>query len=165
MPKSLKFETLAIRSTQKPNAETGAVATPINLSTTFERETDGSYKSGFVYSRAENPNRQLLENSLAILEKGAVGLAFSSGMAAITALFNAIKPKRHILLPHDVYYATKVMAEELFGNKGIQVSTAEMSNLKAVKKAIKKNTALVWLETPSNPQLSVSGSAQVATMA
>ncbi len=165
MPKKLKFETLAIQSTQKPNKTTGAVATPINLSTTFERETDGSYTSGYVYSRAENPNRQLLEDSLALLEKGAVGLAFSSGMAAITALFNAIKTKRHILLPDDVYYATKVMAEELFGKKGIQVSTVVMSDLKAVKKAIRKNTALVWLETPSNPQLNISDIAKIAKMA
>lgn len=165
MSKKLKFETLAIQSTQITDKTTGAVATPINLSTTFERESDGSYKSGYVYSRAENPNRQLLEDSLALLEKGAVGLAFSSGMAAITALFNAIKPKRHILLPHDVYYATKVMAEELFGNKGIQVSTVVMSDLKAVKKAIRKNTALVWLETPSNPQLNVCDIKKIAQMA
>jgi len=165
MSKKLKFETLAIQSTQIPDKTTGAVATPINLSTTFERETDGSYKSGFVYSRAENPNRQLLEDSLAVLEKGAVGFAFSSGMAAITALFNTLKPSDHILLPHDVYYATKVMADTLFGNKGVEVETVVMSDLKAVKKAIKKNTAVVWLETPSNPQLNVSDIAKISKMA
>lgn len=165
MSKKLKFETLAIQSTQIPDKTTGAVATPINLSTTFEREVDGSYKSGFVYSRAENPNRQLLEKSLALLEKGAVGFAFSSGMAAITALFNTLKSGDHILLPHDVYYATKVMAETLFGDKGIEVETVIMSDLKAVKKAIKKNTALVWLETPSNPQLNVSDIAKISKMA
>lgn len=165
MSKKLKFETLAIQSTQIPDKTTGAVATPINLSTTFEREADGSYKSGYVYSRAENPNRQLLEDSLAVLEKGAVGFAFSSGMAAITALFNTLKPGDHLLLPHDVYYATKVMAETLFGDKGIEVATVVMSDLKAVKKAIKKNTALVWLETPSNPQLNVSDIAKISKMA
>jgi len=165
MSKKLKFETLAIQSTQIPDKTTGAVATPINLSTTFEREIDGSYKSGFVYSRAENPNRQLLENSLAVLEKGAVGFAFSSGMAAITALFNTLKSGEHLLLPHDVYYATKHMAETLFGDKGIEVETVVMSDLKAVKKAIKKNTALVWLETPSNPQLNVSDIAKISKMA
>ncbi len=165
MNKKLKFETLAIQSTQLPDKTTGAVATPINLSTTFEREADGSYKSGFVYSRAENPNRQLLEDSLAVLEKGAVGFAFSSGMAAITALFNTLKSGDHLLLPHDVYYATKVMAEMLFGDKGIKVETVVMSDLKAVKKAIKKNTALVWLETPSNPQLNVSDIAKISKMA
>ena len=165
MSKKLKFETLAIQSTQIPDKTTGAVATPITLSTTYERETDGSYKSGYVYSRAENPNRQLLEDSLAVLEKGAVGFAFSSGMAAITALFHAFKPGSHFLIPHDVYYATKVMAENLFGNKGIKVSTVVMSDLKAVKKAIRKNTALIWLETPSNPQLNISDIAKISKMA
>jgi len=165
MPKQLKFETLAIQSTQIPDATTGAVATPINLSTTFEREVDGSYKSGYVYSRAENPNRQLLEDSLALLEKGAIGFAFSSGMASITALFNTLKTGDHLLLPHDVYYATKVMAEDLFGTKGIEVSTVVMSDLKAVKKAIQKNTAIVWLETPSNPQLNVSDIAKISQLA
>ena len=150
MPKKLKFETLAIQSTQIPDKSTGAVATPINLSTTFERETDGSYKSGFVYSRAENPNRQLLENSLALLEKGKIGFAFSSGMAAITALFNTLKPGDHLLIPNDVYYATKVMAENLFGTKGIEVEEVLMSDLKAVKKAIKKNTALVLRYSANN---------------
>lgn len=163
--KKLNFETLAIQSTQITDTTTGAVSTPINLSTTFEREADGSYKSGYVYSRAENPNRQLLENSLAVLEKGAVGFAFSSGMAAITALFQTLKPNQHLLLPHDVYYATKVMAEDLFGTKGIAVSTVVMSDLKAVKKAIQKNTAIVWLETPSNPQLNVSDIAKISKIA
>ena len=165
MSKQLKFETLAIQSTQIPDKTTGAVATPINLSTTFEREVDGSYKSGYVYSRAENPNRQLLEDSLALLEKGAVGFAFSSGMAAITALFNTLKAGNHLLLPHDVYYATKVMAEDLFGTKGVEVSTVVMSDLKAVKKAIQKNTAIVWLETPSNPQLNISDIAKISKLA
>jgi len=165
MSKKLKFETLAIQSTQMPDKTTGAVATPISLSTTFEREIDGSYKSGYVYARIENPNRNLLENSLAKLEKGAVGFAFSSGMAAITALFNTLKPGDHLLLPHDVYYATKVMAEDLFGAKGVEISTVVMSDLKAVKKAIQKNTTIIWLETPSNPQLNISDIAKISKLA
>ncbi|MEM6318098.1 MAG: aminotransferase class V-fold PLP-dependent enzyme [Bacteroidota bacterium] len=165
MPSKLRFETLAIQSTQIPDPNTGAVATPINLSTTFERETDGSYRSGFVYSRAENPNRQLLENSLAALEKGAVGFAFSSGMAAITALFQTLPAGSHLLLPHDVYYATKVMAETVFEKKGITVTTTVMSDLKAVKKAIRPETALIWLETPSNPQLNISDINKISKIA
>ncbi len=165
MSKQLKFETLAIQSTQVPDHTTGAVTTPINLSTTFEREVDGSYKSGYIYARIENPNRRLLEDSLAVLEKGAVGFAFSSGMAATTALFNTLKLGDHLLLPHDVYYATKVMAEDLFGAKGVEISTVVMSDLKAVKKAIRKNTVIVWLETPSNPQLNVSDIAKISKLA
>ena len=165
MSKQLKFETLAIQSTQITDKTTGAVATPINLSTTFEREVDGSYQSGYIYARIENPNRRLLEDSLAVLEKGAVGFAFSSGMAAATALFNTLKLGDHLLLPHDVYYATKNMAEELFGTKGVEISTVVMSDLKAVKKAIQKNTAIVWLETPSNPQLNISDIAKISKIA
>ena len=163
--KKLKFETLAIQSTQMPDKTTGAVTTPISLSTTFKREADGSYKSGYVYARMENPNRRLLEDSLATLEKGAIGFAFSSGMAAITTLFNTLKPGDHLLLPHDVYYSTKAMADNLFRAKGIAVSTVVMSNLKAVKKAIQKNTAIVWLETPSNPQLNISDIAKISKLA
>ena len=165
MSKQLKFETLAIQSTQTSDTVTGAVTTPINLSTTFKREVDGSYKSGYVYTRIENPNRRLLEDSLTLLEKGTVGFAFSSGMAAITALFNTLKLGDHLLLPHDVYYSTKAMAEDLFGTKGVEISTVVMSDLKAVKKAIKKNTAIVWLETPSNPQLNVSDIAKISKLA
>jgi cystathionine gamma-synthase len=165
MSKNLKFETLAIQSTQFPDPSTGAVATPINLSTTFERETDGSSKSGFVYSRAANPNRQLLEDSIALLEGGKAGFAFSSGMAAITALFNTIAPKSHLLLPHDAYYATKAMANTIFANKGIKVQEVIMSDLKAVKKAITKKTALIWLETPSNPLLNISDIQKIAKIA
>lgn len=165
MPKQLKFETLAIQSTQLSGTTTGSVTTPISLSTTFEREVDGSYKSGYVYARIENPNRRLLEDSLAVLEKGAVGFAFASGMAAITALFNTLKLGDHLLLPHDVYYTTKAMAEDLFGTKGIEISTVVMSDLKAVKKAIQKNTAIIFLETPSNPQLNVSDIAKISKLA
>ena len=85
--------------------------------------------------------------------------------AAITALFNTLKAGDHLLLPHDVYYATKVMAEDLFGTKGVEVSTVVMSDLKAVKKAIQKNTAIVWLETPSNPQLNISDITKISKLA
>ena len=165
MSKSLKFQTLAIQSTQILDPTTGAVSTPITLSTTFEREVDGSYRSGFVYSRADNPNRQLLEKSIALLEKGKVGVAFSSGLASITALFQTLQPGDHLLLPHDVYYATNAMARTLFGTKGIEVSQVVMYDLAAVQEAIQPNTALVWLETPSNPQLNISDIAVISEMA
>jgi len=164
MAKSYKFQTLAIQSTHSPDKTSGAVSTPITLSTTFERETDGSYKSGYIYSRANNPNRHLLEQSIALLEKGDAGVAFSSGMAAITALFHTLQPGDHLLMPHDVYYATRAMAQTMFGIKGIVVSQVAMYDLKAVKKAIRPNTALIWLETPSNPQLNISDIAKIAKM-
>lgn len=164
MAKSYKFQTLAIQATHSPDKSSGAVSTPITLSTTFERETDGSYKSGYVYSRANNPNRHLLEQSIAILEKGEAGVAFSSGMAAITALFQTLQPGDHLLIPHDVYYATRAMAQTMFGSKGVAISQVAMYDLEAVQKAIRPNTALVWLETPSNPQLNISDIAEIAKM-
>ncbi len=165
MPKLLKFQTLAIQSTHTKDKTNGAVTMPITLSTTFDREADGTYKSGYVYSRIDNPNRQLLEKSIATLEKGKIGIAFSSGMAAITALFQTLQPGDQLLLPHDVYYTASAMATEVFGAKGIEVAHVVMSDLKAVKKAIKKNTALVWLETPSNPLLNVSDIKAIAKLA
>ena len=164
MTKSYKFQTLAIQSTHSPDKTTGAVSTPITLSTTFLRETDGSHKSGYVYSRANNPNRHLLEQSIALLENGDVGVAFSSGMAAITALFHTLQPGDHLLIPSDVYYATRAMAQNMFGTKGIRVSQVDMFDLDVVQKAIQANTALVWLETPSNPQLNISDITKIAKM-
>ncbi len=165
MKKPYKFETLAIQSTQILDKATGAVSTPINLSTTFEREIDGSYRSGFVYSREANPNRQLLENSIALLENGAVGFAFSSGMAAIAALVNTLRPGSHILIPHDVYYGTLKMLNAIFKTKGIAFDTVVMADLKAVKKAIQPKTALIWVETPSNPLLNISDIKTISKMA
>ena len=165
MEKPLHFSTLAIKSTLKTDPTTGAIIPPITLSTTFERGTDGSYKNDFVYSRENNPNRQQLEKSIALLENGAIGVAFASGMAATTALFQTLQPGDHILLPHDVYYATSVMAQTIFGNKGVEVDHVAMYDIKAVKKAIRPNTALVWLETPSNPQLNVSDIKKIAKLA
>lgn len=156
MPSKLHFETLAIQSTQLPNDTTKAVSTPIFMSTTFERAVDGSYPSGYIYSRMDNPNRQLLEKSIALLEKGEVGLAFASGMAATTALFQTLRPGSHLILPHDAYYTTNDLAKTVFGNKGIQVTEVDMTKIEAIRQAIRPETALIWLETPSNPQLSIS---------
>ncbi|MEA5260028.1 aminotransferase class V-fold PLP-dependent enzyme [Arcicella aquatica] len=152
----MKIETLAIQSTQMHDANAGAVISPIYLSTTFERETDGSYAHGYVYSRADNPNRQLLEKSMALLENGAVGLAFASGMAATTALFQSLKSGDHIITPDDAYYATNVLITEVFGQWGLSLTTVDMTDLSAVKAAIQPNTKLFWIETPSNPQLKIT---------
>lgn len=165
MEKPLHFSTLAIKSTLETDPTTGAIIPPITLSTTYERAIDGSYKSNFVYARENNPNRQSLEKSIALLEKGSHCFAFASGMAATTALFQTLHPGDHLLLPHDVYYATSAMAQTIFGNKGIEVDHVVMYDIEAVKKAIRPNTALVWLETPSNPQLNISDIARIAKLA
>jgi cystathionine gamma-synthase len=161
----MNFETLAIKSTQMTDANAGAVASPIYLSTTFERETDGSYAHGYIYARNDNPNRQLLEKSLAVLEAGTVGLAFASGMAATTALFQSFKSDDHIITPDDAYFATNVLIEEIFSHWGLTLTKVDTTDLEAVKNAIQPNTKLIWLETPSNPQLKVSDIAAIADLA
>jgi cystathionine gamma-synthase len=161
----LKFETQAIRSTLLPDENAGAVSTPIYLSTTFERESDGSYAHGYVYARMDNPNRQLLEKSLATLENGTVGIAFSSGMAATNALFQSLQTGDHILLPDDAYYATEALAQEVFGGWGLTFTKVNMADLTMVQAAIQPNTRLIWLETPSNPQLRISDIQEIAKIA
>ncbi len=165
MSDQLHFETLAIQSTQLPNEDTKVVSTPIFMSTTFEREADGSYASGYIYSRMDNPNRQLLEKSIALLQKGAVGLAFASGMAATTALFQTLPMGSHLILPHDAYYTTNDLAKTIFGDKGISISEVVMTDLEQVQQAIRPETALIWVETPSNPQLAVTDIRAVAKLA
>lgn len=165
MEKPLHFPTLAIKSTLSTDPTTGAIIPPITLSTTFERDSDGSYKDDYIYSRENNPNRQQLEKSIALLEQGERCFSFASGMAATTALFQTLQPGDHLLLPHDVYYATSAMAQTIFGNKGIEVGHTVMYDLPAVKKAIQPNTKLVWLESPSNPQLNVSDIKRISKLA
>ena len=165
MSDQLQFETLAITSTLFKDRQTGSVSPPIYLSTTFDRETDGSYRSGFVYSRNDNPNRQMLENSIALLENGKMGFAFSSGMAAIAAIFQTLQTGDHVILPDDAYYSVVLLARDILGNWGLDYSLADMSDPAAVQAQIRPNTTLIWLETPSNPQLKITDLRAVADLA
>ena len=161
----MKLETLAIQSTLIHDANAGAVVPPIYLSTTFEREADGSYKHDYVYSRADNPNRKLLENSLAALENGAIAVAFASGMAATTALFQSLKSGDHLVVPNDAYYATNVLIAEVFTQWGLEMTKVDMTNLEEIKSAIQPNTKLIWIETPSNPELKITDIEATANLA
>jgi cystathionine gamma-synthase len=161
----MKLETLAIQSTLMPDANAGAVVPPIYLSTTFEREADGSYKHDYVYSRADNPNRKLLESSLATLENGAVAISFASGMAATTALFQSLKSGDHIVVPNDAYYATNVLIAEVFTQWGLEMTKVDMTDLEEIKVAIQPNTKLIWIETPSNPELKITDIEATANLA
>lgn len=156
MSKSLRPETRAIRSTMMTDSNAGAISSPITLSTNFEREPDGSYQHGYIYSRLDNPNRQLLEKSLCELESGKAAIAFSSGMAATSAIFQLLQPGDHVLLPNDAYYSTKDLMVELFGKWGISMSPVNMSDIQEVQNGVSDSTKMIWLETPSNPQLSIS---------
>jgi len=150
------FSTLAIKSTENTFEEARPVSMPLYLSTTYVRNPDGSYNHDFLYSRADDPNRKVLENSIALLEKGAVAYCFASGMAAVSAVFQSLRPGDHILLPDDIYFNIYALVKEVFEPWQLEASLVDMSDLDAIKTATKSNTRLIWLETPSNPQLKIT---------
>jgi cystathionine gamma-synthase len=160
-----KFETLAIKSTENKFSNSKPVSTPIYLSSTYERNDKGNYTNDFIYSRSDNPNRKIVEQSIALLENGKQAFAFSSGMAAISAIFQTLKSGDHVLLPNDIYYAIKALLNEVFVSWDLSYDLVDMCNLDAVEKAIKKNTTLIWVESPSNPQLKISNISSIAKLA
>jgi cystathionine gamma-synthase len=165
MKQHLKFETLAIKSTENTFLNAEPVSTPIYLSSTYKRNEDGSYTDDFVYSRNDNPNRSIIEHSIAQLEKGAHAIAFSSGMAAVSAVLQLLKAGDHILLPNDIYFTIKKLVAEVLSQWNLSFDLVDMSNLDAVEKAIQPNTRLIWVETPSNPQLKISDIEAISAIA
>lgn len=161
----MRIETLAVHAGHGVDAASGAVTPPIHLSTTFERDPDGSYRAGHIYSRTSNPNRTAVEQALAQLEGGAVAIAFSSGSAATQAVFQALAPGDRVLAPNDAYYGTLRQLREIFAPWGLEVDVADMANLDAVEQALRPNTRLVWVETPSNPLVRVVDIARLAELA
>ena len=162
---SMKIETLAVHAGHAIDPATGAVAAPIHLSTTFEREIDGSYPRGYMYTRNSNPNRDALERGVAALEGGAGAAAFASGSAATAAIFQSLAPGDHVIAQSDAYYGTTRLLRELFLRWGLEASFVDMSDLAAVEKALRPKTKLVWMETPSNPLLKIVDIAAVAKLA
>ncbi len=161
----MRFETLAVHAGRSVDEGSGAVMPPIVLSTTFEREPDGSYAHGFVYSRSENPNRTALERCLCDLEGGEATAAFASGQAATMSVLQALQRGDHVIIPDDVYFGTRLLAQEVLGQWGLQSTVVDMTDLDAVRGAVQDNTALIWAETPSNPQLKVTDIAGAAAIA
>lgn len=161
----MRFETLAVHAGSAVDATTGAVTPPIHLSTTFEREEDGSYPRGYVYARQANPNRAALERSLAALDGGAVAAAFASGQAATASCLQALSPGDHVVLPVDAYYGTATLLRDIFGRWGLEHTLADMRDPSKVAAAMRPTTRLVWVETPSNPLLRITDIAAVADVA
>src|SRR6266487_2580306 len=158
----MKIETLAVHAGHAIDPATGAVSAPIYLSTTFERDTEGTYSRGFMYTRNNNPNREALEHGVSVLEGGEAAAAFGSGTAAAMALFQALAPGDHVLAHVDAYYGTSRLLREIFLRWGLQADFIDMSNLDEVKKALRPQTKLAWVETPSNPLLKIVDLAPVA---
>ena len=162
-------ETIAAQAAHRPDSATGAVAPPIYLSTTFERDADGEYPRGFVYSRSDNPNRSSLEHLLALLEGGedgnAVAAAFASGSAATATVFQALAPGDHVIAPDDCYHGTARLLREVFAPWGLEATFVDMTDVDGVRRVVRPNTRLVWVETPSNPLLKITDIAEMAAIA
>ncbi len=152
--RDLGFETRAIHAGQPPDPTTGSVIPPVYLTSTYAQEQVGLTK-GFEYSRTGNPTRTMLEENIASLEGGAHGLAFASGMAAITTLLLTLKPSDHIVLGDDVYGGTYRLLDRTLRQYGIAFTLADMTRPDAVEAAITPETKMLWAETPTNPLMKV----------
>lgn len=158
-------ETQAVHMGNRVDQATGAVVPPIVLSTTFERDSDGNFPHGYVYTRSQNPNRAALEESLAALEGGVRAMAFGSGQAATNAVFQALKAGDHVVIANESYFGTPKLVREVYSQLGINASYVDMSDISAVRAAMTPNTKIVWMETPSNPLLTITDIAAVSEIA
>jgi cystathionine gamma-synthase len=160
----MKIETKAVHAGHL-NESTRDVTAAIHLSTTFEKAADGSLPGGHLYARPSNPNREALERALATIEDGAAALSFSSGSAATLGVLHALSPGDHVIAGTDVFYGTLILLKSLMSNWGLTSSQVNMQDLSAVEQAITPKTRLIWVETPSNPLLSVSDIAGIVAIA
>lgn len=165
----MKFETRAIHAGQDPDPTTGSVVVPIYATSTYVQDAPGKH-AGYEYSRTDNPTRTALQDALASLEGVAEGsgggsVATASGMAAASLLGYLLDQGGHVLLPNDAYGGTFRFFAEVLGRQGFEWSVADPTDLDAVRKGIRSNTGLVWLETPTNPMLRVADIAAIAEIA
>jgi len=161
----MRIETLAVHAAAAADSATGAITPPIHVSTIFERDRDGEYSRGYSYQRKSNPNREALEKALTALEGGAGAAAFSSGSAASTAIFQAFESGVHVVAPADAYYGTRVILSDCLKPFGVEVSYVDITDVDAVRRAIKPTTRVVWVETPSNPMLKIADVRMLAGVA
>ena len=162
--KTVHFETACVHAGRKIDPTTGAVAPPIHLSTTFERKPNYGAE-GYIYSRSANPNREQLEACLAVLERGAAAMAFASGSAAATAVFQALKPGDHVVCTRDAYHGVLRILREIMCGWDLKVSYVDASDLDELRAAVTRDTRLIWIESPSNPLLKLTDIVAVAEIA
>jgi cystathionine gamma-synthase len=161
----MRIETIAVHAGHQPDPATGAVTPPIHLTTTFARDAEGALPHGFIYARSDNPTRRELERSLAALEGGETAIAFASGMGAAAAVFQSMLPGEHVIAPQDAYYGTAKLLREVMAGWGLASTLVDMTDPRAVAAAVRRETRLIWIETPSNPALAVTDIARVAAIA
>jgi len=161
------FDTLAIHAGQEPDPRTGAVVPPIYQTSTYAQDAVGSPRLGYEYSRSGNPTRDSLQECLAAIEGGRRGLAFASGLAAEDAVLRAFTgPDGHAVIPHDAYGGTYRLFARVYNPWGVRSTPVDLTDLAAVEAAIEpEHTTVVWIETPTNPLLSVVDIAAIADLA
>ena len=150
----MRFETLAIHAGERPDKAFGAVSAPIYQTSTFVFEDIGKTK-GYDYSRTANPTRKILEDTIAKLEGGKAGFAFTTGMAAETTVIHLLKAGDHVIAGDDIYGGTYRLFQNVMRNLGLEFTFLRMDNRQGIEEAIKPNTKMLWLETPSNPLLNI----------
>lgn len=150
----MKFGTKAIHAGVHADESTGAIMTPIYQTSTYVQSAPGEHK-GFEYSRAQNPTRKQLEDSLAALENGRFGMVFGSGLAAVDCVLKTLKPGDHVIATSDLYGGSYRLFMKVFANYGIDFSYVDLSDAANLESAIKDNTKLVWIESPTNPMLNI----------
>lgn len=150
----MKFGTKAIHAGIEPDPTTGAIMTPIYQTSTYVQKLPGQHK-GYEYSRTHNPTRTVLQNSIAALENGKYGLCFSSGMAAIDTLLKVLKPGDEVISTNDLYGGSYRIFTKVFAGYGIKFHFINMDNVAEIEKYVNENTKLIWIETPTNPLLSI----------
>lgn len=157
----MQFNTKVIHGGQHHDEATGAVMPPIYNTSTFAQKSPGVH-SGYEYSRAANPTRTALENALASIENGAVGLAFASGLAATDSVLKLLSPGDEVIAMDDLYGGTYRMFARIYQNFGIKFHFIDLNDLDKLKSLINHNTKLVWMETPTNPLMKIANISEVA---
>jgi cystathionine gamma-lyase len=150
----MRFATKAIHAGVEPDPATGAIMTPVYLTSTYAQSAPGQHK-GYEYSRSDHPTRAVLERNLASLEGVEYGLAFASGLAAENAVLSLLQPGDHVVATRDLYGGTYRLFEQVWAKYGIEFTYADGDDLDALRRAFRPNTKLLWVETPSNPMLTI----------
>src|SRR2546429_7040460 len=161
----MRFETLAVHAGHRVDPSTGAVTPAIHPSPALEDEPDGPYRRDFLYARNAIPSRNALEECLAALEGGEAAAAFASASAATSAVFLALEPGDHVVAPVDAYHGTCRLLRDTFSRWGLEATFVDMTDVAAVRRAVKPSTKLVWVETPSNPLWKVTDIAAIGALA
>lgn len=159
------LDTLAIHGGREPDPETGAVVPPLHFATTFERDADGEYRRGHVYGRQSHPTRDRLERALASIEGGSEAIAFASGLAACRSVFDSLAPDAHVVATADCYHGLKSQIGALAENRRMSVSWVDTGDTAEVASAIRDNTSLIWVESPSNPMMRIADLPALAELA